>query len=183
MSMKKILLGSIASVFVFTACVSNANAGVKEQPCGIKPYMAVRAGYSMLDNHIDKNTWDASLAVGTKMDAFRVEGEYTYRGEIKGRYKGERHKLGAQSLLINGYYDIDMDSAFTPFINASLGMSRLHEKKGHKSDNLYRAVWGGGAGVAYNMTQDISFDLGYRFLDLGDKVKSNEFYGGVRFAF
>ena len=183
MSMKKILLGSIASVFVFTACVSDANAGYKEEPCGIKPYMAVRGGLAMIKNHIDKNAWDASLAVGTKMDAVRVEGEYTYRGEVKGRKSGVEHKIGAQTLLLNGYYDIDMNSAFTPFVNLSVGASRLHEKKGIKSKNEYRATWGGGVGVGYNFAKDMAFDVGYRFLDLGDSVKSNEFYGGIRWSF
>ena len=90
-------------------------ADVKEQPCGVKPYMAVRGGLAMIKDHIDKNAWDASLAVGTKMDAFRIEGEYTYRGEVKGHHAGLERKIGAQTLLLNGYYDIDLNSAFTPF--------------------------------------------------------------------
>lgn len=183
MSMKKILLGSIASVFVFTACVSNANASVKEQPCGVKPYMAVRGGLAMIKDHIDKNAWDASLAVGTKMDAFRIEGEYTYRGEVKGHHAGLERKIGAQTLLLNGYYDIDLNSAFTPFVNLNVGASRLHEKNGSKSKNNYRMTWGGGVGVGYNFAKDMAFDVGYRFLDLGADIKSNEFYGGIRWSF
>jgi hypothetical protein len=54
MLLKKILLGTVASTIALSAFVSSAKA---QEPCGNRPYMAVRTGLAMLKNHIDKNAW------------------------------------------------------------------------------------------------------------------------------
>lgn len=178
---KKILLGTVASVIALTSAVSSAKA---QTPCGDRPYIAIRSGLAMLKNHIDKNTWDVGAAAGMQLNAFRAEFEYTYRGTIKGDYVGGKHEVGAMSMMVNGYYDMYMGSALHPFINLGIGASRLELKDvGVANHTDFKFSWGGGIGVGYDISQNITFDLGYRFLDLGKEVKSNEFYGGLRFAF
>ena len=181
MLLKKILLGTVASAFALSAFVSTANA---QEPCGNRPYVAVRTGLSMLKNHIDKNAWNMSAAVGMQLNAFRTEFEYTYRDGIEGRYIGAKHKVDTMSMMVNGYYDIQTGHALKPFVNLGIGASRLKLKDvGVRSDTDYKFSWGGGAGLSYDLSQNITFDLGYRFMDLGKEIKSNEFYGGLRFAF
>lgn len=181
MLLKKILLGTVASAFALSAFVSPAKA---QDPCGDRPYMAVRAGLSMINNHVDKNTWNASIAAGMQLNQFRTELEYIYRDGVEGRHKGIKHKIDSMSLLLNGYYDIQMGSSLHPFVNLSIGASRLELKEvGAGSNTDTKFSWGGGVGVGYDITQNVTFDLGYRFLNLGKEIKSNEFYGGLRFAF
>lgn len=179
MFLKKVLLGTVASVIALSAFSSDAKA---QDPCGDRPYMAVRTGLSMLKNHIDKNTWDIGVAAGMRLNQIRTEFEYTYRGEIKGDYAGTKHKIDAMSMLVNMYYDIHTGSALHPFVNLGIGASRL-ELKDESSHTDFKFSWGGGAGVSYDLSQNVTFDLGYRFLDLGKEIKANEFYGGLRFAF
>ncbi|MBR1777818.1 MAG: porin family protein [Alphaproteobacteria bacterium] len=181
MLLKKVLLGTVASALALSAFVSTAKA---QTPCGDRPYVAVRTGLAMLKNHIDKNAWEGGAAVGMQLNEFRAELEYTYRDGIEGDYIGAKHKVDTMSLMVNGYYDIQTGSALHPFVNLGIGASRIKIKDvGISSDSYNKFSWGGGVGVGYDLSKNITFDLGYRFLDLGKEIKSNEFYGGLRFAF
>ena len=181
MLLKKVLFGTAVSVIAFSACASAAKA---QEPCGDRPYVAVRTGIAMLKNHIDKNAWEGSAALGMQLNEIRTELEYTYRNKIEGDYIGAKHKVDTMSLMVNGYYDIQTGTALRPFINLAVGASRLKIKDvGVSSKTDYKFSWGGGVGVGYDISKDITFDVGYRFQDLGKQIKSNEFYGGLRFAF
>lgn len=181
MLLKKVFLGTVASAIVLTACVSTAKA---QEPCGDRPYVAVRTGLAMIKNHIDKNAWEGSAAVGMQMNSFRTELEYTYRDKIEGHHHDAKHKVDTMSLMVNGYYDIDTGTAMTPYVNLGIGASRLKLREIDVSSKTdYKFSWGGGVGVGYEITKDMTFDVGYRFLDLGKEIKSNEFYGGLRFSF
>ena len=181
MLLKKVLFGTAVSVIAFSACASAAKA---QEPCGDRPYVAVRTGIAMLKNHIDKNAWEGSAALGMQLNEIRTELEYTYRNKIEGDYIGAKHKVDTMSLMVNGYYDIQTGTALRPFINLAVGASRLKIKDvGVSSKTDYKFSWGGGVGVGYDITKDITFDVGCRFQDLGKQIKSNEFYGGLRFAF
>lgn len=181
MFLKKILLGTVASAVALSTLTVPAKA---QTPCGDRPYMALRTGLSMLKNHIHKNTWEGGVAAGMQLNQFRTELEYTYREGIKGQAMGGEHKIDTMSMMLNGYYDIRMDSALYPFISLGIGASKLKvDDVGAGTHRDYKFSWGGGAGIAYDISQNVSVDLGYRFLDLGREIKSNEFYGGLRFAF
>ena len=159
-------------------------------------YAAIRGGITNSNlNDIDDsatttaavdfdNVWMMSGAIGYRYSYFRAELEYTYRNKIEGDYIGAKHKVDTMSMMINGYYDIDTGMALRPFVNLAIGASRLKIKDvGVSSKTDYKFSWGGGVGVGYDITKDITFDVGYRFQDLGKQIKSNEFYGGLRFAF
>ena len=119
-----------------------------------------------------------------QLNSFRTEFEYTFRGGIKGNAMGGEHKLETMSMLVNGYYDMYTGSSFHPYLNLGIGASRLYQKDGGiNSHTDFKFSWGGGVGLGFDITRDTTFDLGYRFLDLGREVKSNEFYAGLRFAF
>ena len=181
MLLKKALLRTVVSVIALSTIATAAKA---QDPCGDRPYIAIRSGLSMLKNHIDKNAWEGGLAAGMQLNQFRAEFEYTYRDKIKGNAMGGDHKLETMSMLVNGYYDMKMGSSLYPFINLGIGASRLRQKDiGVANHTDYKFSWGGGVGMGYDITQSMTVDLGYRFLDLGKQVKSNEFYAGLRFSF
>lgn len=181
MLLKKALLGAVASAVTLSVMTSAAEA---QTPCGDRPYIAVRTGLSMLKNHIHKNAWEGGIAAGMQLNSFRTELEYMYREGIKGNSMGTDHKIDTMSMLFNVFYDMHTGSSLYPYINLSAGVTKLKtDQVGVATHRDYKMTWGGGAGMAWDMTQSVTLDVGYRFLDLGRNVKSNEFYGGLRFAF
>lgn len=202
MSLRKVLLGGIASAMIFSVCAvpayaqtmrtgDNSKGSVDkkiETPCErernrLRPYVALRSGMSMQKNHIDKNVWANSGAIGMQYEDFRGEVEYTYRDKMRGMYVGDVHKVGTQSLMFNAYYDVPTGMALRPFINAGIGMSKITTEIPFMKDSTNKFSWSVGAGAAYEITNRFAFDVGYRFIDIGDDVKTNEFYGGIRYAF
>lgn len=150
-----------------------------------------------------RNTTDSGLPV-------RVEFEYATRGNTSSEWNasyGARQDLKAtwqvQTFQVNGYYDIDTGSAFTPYIGAGLGASAIYESmtsgaanaRHTSSDTTMGFAWNVGAGVAYSFTDNVALDVGYRFAGFGNgSVKhrgnevenymtANEFMAGVRFSF
>jgi Opacity protein and related surface antigens len=125
----------------------------------------------------------------------RVEAEYIYHGEGQfgkgpsivnaldnaGNYvASQKFKIKAHSLMVNGFYDINMDSAFTPYIGGGIGMAylksaytssfRVNGNEGHRvstSSNDWSFAWNIGGGVSYALDNQMSLDFGYRYYDLG----------------
>ena len=84
------------------------------------------------------------------------------------------NKVKAESLMLNSYYDFKNTSKFTPYISAGVGVTRVKNESTDiefpdysfsKSDNHF--TWSAGVGVAYNVTNDVSLDLSYRYVDAG----------------
>ena len=159
----------------------------------------------------------------------RTEVEFYGRGNAESKYRlsywesaggaefdDAQNKLSVNTLMLNAYYDFRNSSAFTPWISAGLGYARVHHKTSYiYTDNspagseVYSAsaskyennpAWSPGAGVKYDVTQDFSLDLSYRYLDAGDStltykdedgakykssvdVRSNEFMLGATYNF
>lgn len=128
-------------------------------------------------------------------------------GNIEG-YVEAKGTWGLQTLLANMYLDFHNDTPFTPYVGAGLGMgfvsttySLTGEVKGvgkweySKSQTNTVFAWNVGAGCSYAFSENISADLGYRYLGLGEnKVKflgediktahnAHEFSLGLRFTF
>lgn len=103
-------------------------------------------------------------------------GGYTAKADLKGTW-------GVQTLLANMYLDFHNDTAFTPYIGAGVGMGFITTKysvdgkvnsatqswSGSVSKNQLNTVlaWNVGAGCSYAFSENVSADLGYRYLGLG----------------
>lgn len=163
------------------------------------------------------NTVGAGIAVGLNLREFtdvgapiRVEFEYASRGKLQSEWNGDlgnRERVKAawqvQTFLINGYWDIDTGTAFTPYIGAGLGTSYIYESmtsgpsnaRHSTDDHNWGFAWNVGAGVAYAFTESVALDLAYRFAGFGESslkhnggtvnnyMTANEFMAGVRFSF
>lgn len=145
----------------------------------------------------------------------RVELEYGYNGKAKldGRsfspnvhYKSD---IKSQFLMANVYYDFDLDSDWTPYVGAGLGYARVkadnHVSYGNETSSLSKSsgnfAWNLTAGITYDMTENLSIDASYRYMDYGkaktsgnlefgaqkyrahsdSKVRSNELNLGIRY--
>lgn len=103
-------------------------------------------------------------------------------------YAGNEVKL--TTLMANVYYDFYNDSDFTPYVSAGIGYGKVKhttktslEEVNHTngarsteywsmSKNANKFAWSLGVGVQYALNNDVSLDLGYKFIDAGT-VKSS----------
>lgn len=163
------------------------------------------------------NSLGGGIAVGLHMRnmtessvPMRFEFEYATRGNTRSEWNAglnNRQDLKAtwqvQTFQVNGYWDIDTGSAFTPYVGAGLGASAIYESmtsgaandRHTSSDTTMGFAWNVGAGVAYSFTESVAMDVGYRFAGFGNgSVKhrgsqvenymtANEFMAGLRFSF
>ncbi len=117
----------------------------------------------------------------------RAEVEYAYRTDFN--YNPNPNFVNAalpskstnsvttQTLLVNGFYDFDTGTKFTPFVGAGIGAAFLNTStKGtvistgateNVSNSRTNFAWSVGAGVNYAIDTHWSADLAYRYLDLG----------------
>ena len=166
-----------------------------------------------------QHVWGTSFAAGVANGAIRTEIEWhrntaarlsntrvrTYFGEAEA--DGNKTKIKTNAILLNAYYDFDMGSAFTPYIGAGIGygktkiaMARYEDEWLTKRTTSHTNItWQIGAGVAYALNDNVSVDVGYRYIDYGkfDKkfiadgfvsrnsfqVTENELYAGIRYSF
>ena len=165
---KTLLLAGVA------ACLFSANANAFDAT----PYVSAKLRYSDMSTDVseedvkldvDDKVFGGSVVAGvsTKVNggAVRAELEYNKNADAKKtHYSLINMEIESQSLMINGYYDIDTGSKLTPYV---------------------------GAGVGYALNDNVSLDAGYRYVDYGDftedgtklETSAHELYVGARYAF
>jgi len=202
--MRKILL--LASVACFTASSASAFE--------FNPYVAAKAKYAFERNEVkitgtfegkDKlndDVWGGSLALGTIYHVmngdFRFELEYTQNADAK----KENAKVKTQGVLFNVYYDFNLEAPIPvkPYVGAGLGWGHAELEgaaKKVKDDGVSMQI---GGGVSYKVSEQVAFDLGYRYITYGDfdeeyrvpgllyekyeyKPRAHEILLGVRYEF
>ncbi len=117
------------------------------------------------------------------------------RGDITAGYRklkvgGEPIEADVWEAMANAYYDIGNFSGVTPYVGAGLGMANLDYKVGYKDAdtgkniidgrNTTRLQWALMAGAAIDVTENIKFDLGYRYARISSGDAANE--GGNTYA-
>lgn len=131
---------------------------------------------------------------------FRAEGEYawqkndldqvSYNNSFGNFREGD---LKVQSLMVNGYYDVDTSSQWVPFIGAGIGWAKVDLNTPALSlgdnDNVFAYQFM--AGVSYLIDDQWAIDAQYRFFGTQDatiqdadfSVNSNNLMVGVRYSF
>lgn len=154
--------------------------------------------------NFDKGVWGVSVAggVSTKVagGAIRTELELNVKQDAKKTNGSDKLKMKNDSLMMNAYYDIDTNTAFTPYVGGGIGYARLKgsvdSRFGELSKSSDEFAWQLGAGVAYALNDNVSLDLGYRYSDFGSvekeylpdrnykaDVDAHEFLFGARYTF
>ena len=130
--------------------------------------------------------WAIGVALGVSMESYRLEGEFEYRSsdaEASGASGDET--LKTLSLMANGYYDFQTDSAFTPYIGAGIGFAK-HDI-GDEDDTVF--AYQGTIGAAYAIGPTTDLDFAYRYFATADpdfggielEYDSHNFSVGLRF--
>lgn len=124
---------------------------------------------------------------------FDATGEYRARASFHGidldnNFNASNQYAGHKSewlFLANGYVDLGTHRGFTPYVGAGVGVTEItldnftdtNERTGgfHWSDDNseWNLAWALHAGFSYEISHDLTFDLGYRYTYLGDGKTGN----------
>lgn len=155
------LLAANANAFEFNQYISAKGAFVKmENDADINSHYSFSGTNhhynKILDNTHKDDVWGIRLAYGAatpvKYGKLRGELEFGWNDDAKDSSTNAfkvitpttvkaSTETSVYSAMLNIYYDIDTGTKFTPYV---------------------------GAGVSYAMTENISFDAGYRYTDYGN---------------
>jgi opacity protein-like surface antigen len=148
-------------------------------------------------------------AIGYDFGRFRFEGEFGYRSnefkemkdiELNGLPLGNLDAdgdLDAFLFMVNGFYDFDTGTKFTPYLGGGIGFASLEINdisiagiiNGDEDDSVFAYQLAGGVG--YEITEQIVVDLSYRFVATADpdfgtiesEYHSHTLMAGIRFFF
>jgi opacity protein-like surface antigen len=165
------------------------------------------------------NSWmgGAGLGCGSGSRGIRGELMFDWHGDrdLKGTLAaplGGTMSSGVKSytLMFNGYYDLGSYRGFVPYVGAGVGLA--HNQMDAVSftalpnviggDDRWSLAWSLMTGVGYQVSDRVTLDLGYRYIDMGkaqsgtidnlgfsnprvriDDIAAHEFKVGLRFAF
>ena len=198
----------IACSFLVFIVSSNAMAGNIYLNGNLGAFWLNDSDLSQSDGTQGKAEYDTGFgitgALGYDFGMFRVEGEVGYR-------KSDYDKVGASEqtkvdaggdvtnwdFMVNGYFDIENDSPFTPYVGAGIGAAILDSSavnagginmsSGDDTVFAYQAI----AGVAYTFAQAWMVQAEYRFFGTEDPTYSNteseymahNLFVGIRYNF
>ena len=203
--MKKILI----SLLVAASCTTPALAQAAT------PYLSASAGLGSMNNSsldgesnaIDFNSGFAfNGAAGLEGENTRIEFAVghqvndvdTIYGISPGRY-GLNLNFSIRTLMANGYVDIPTkNEGFTPYFMAGVGFADVNAKF---SENISSGIsvsfsntvfaWQIGTGVGIKAWDNVTVDLGYRYLtpsevtifNVKHSLSSSNFLTGIRYSF
>jgi opacity protein-like surface antigen len=102
---------------------------------------------------------------------------YKLNDNIDGTTRTE--KIKSTTLMVNGYYDIYNFGPITPYISAGIGIARnkagtlnvnnptLAVNTSYNSKTINNFAWQIGAGASIKATEQVDFDLDYKFINMG----------------
>lgn len=128
---------------------------------------AIGTSGSDFDSH-----WSGSAGAGYHFtDYLRADITVEY---TKGSFAGS----GTQTFrswggMVNGYFDLGTFAGFTPYLGGGAGYVNVDwhnftdaTSTTHPGLNDWRFAWQLSAGVAYSITKNLRFDVGYRYMDV-----------------
>ncbi|MBC8524237.1 MAG: porin family protein [Chlorobium phaeobacteroides] len=190
-------------VFLFSSPLAHAAA----------PYASLSAGLGFLTNSSAddgvvkvEDVWGFNTgylvngAVGLDGDMYRVEAAIGYQSnsidtllgiEIPGDWNW---RVSILSFMANGYLDIESEgSTVTPYLTAGAGIANVSFNDGITSDDDTVFAYQLGAGIGFEVSEDTTVDVGYRYFATSDvdpggygvdySMASHNAVVGVRFAF
>lgn len=137
-----------------------------------------------------RNTPTLGLGGGYKYKWFRADATLDYG--VHARFQGDTAttagyytaKIDSFTLLANVYFDLGNWGGFTPYVGVGAGTTNLRT---HEYSNLtvvtgsgvepttrWNLSWAYMGGVSYQYSPNLVFDIGYRYLKLGDAVSGTE---------
>lgn len=176
-------------------------AGIASTPAIAKPYISGSVGLGIpgtwkeVDYLPDPHSkFDSAVAlngaVGYNFGTYRLEAALGYENH---NYKDESSAdASILTVMANGYYDIDTNSKIIPYLMAGAGLADVNVSW-WTANSSTSFVWQVGAGVGFKIDDNVTFDLGYRYIrpeglecpeDRNDvSWSSQHIMAGVRYQF
>ena len=199
------------------AGVATALFAMNANAVELNPYVGAKLRYVDLSTDVeladtfsvDDKVMGGSIAVGasfnTNNGTVRAELEYNKNEDAEKPHSMTvigsgvdfegKFKVETQSVMLNGYYDIKTDTKLTPYVGAGIGFAKtkamLSALGASDSIDDNRFAWQLGVGVGYMVTDNVTVDAGYRYVDYGDiseegvdvETTAHELYVGARYSF
>ncbi len=171
---------------------NNKYGGSGGPPSNVFPYAT--SGHDQMRDEKMGGAADIGVGVGYKFNDYLrtdltldYETPAKFRGSLwcetscgsTGYFNTERAKIDAWSALANVYADLGDFHGIKPYVGAGAGVSYLTTSSVQSSnkdtsgpnprgDSKWNFAWALMAGVEYPLSDRLSLDLGYRYLNLGD---------------
>ena len=115
---------------------------------------------------------------------FKTDLMLQFRDHKTKKDKNITDKLTVKSYaaMLNGYLTAHNDTIFTPYLLAGVGLGHNTTKHGSTKMKKTNFIWNVGLGAQAKVAEQVSVDLGYRYVNLGklgskDKIKAKELKG------
>ena len=205
---KTLLLAGIASLVAFNASATEylpyvaarfARVEVKNDAYQYTIFEGNNTRYDVVNDKINDDQFGYRFAAGVMVplcgglaESVRAELEYGLINKTHNNGNWSMWNIAStwemqskiQTLFANFYYDLNTDTAVTPYFGFGLGYARINEKAGvsipvpgmnapvtekakGSEDNF---AWNVGVGVSVNLTYNIDVEVGYRYTDYGKMV-------------
>jgi opacity protein-like surface antigen len=148
---------------------------IHQAPSGFRDGAGAMSGEDLED------TGTIGVGVGYRFnDYFRMDGtvDYAFQAGVRGDVPGgsvESAELDAFAGLVNAYVDLGTYGGLTPYVGGGVGAALLRTRDAsssisgaHPGDNRWNVAWALMAGVGYDLGNQVSLDLNYRYSDFGD---------------
>jgi opacity protein-like surface antigen len=127
--------------------------------------------------------YNASVALGYQYgNGWRTEGEYVFKknaeytsGSTTFAGSFNHHHVAAQRLMLNAYRDYPLGHDFSVYATLGLGVAKVKSSgwqgttaRDYASNTQTNLAYAVGAGLAYSPIEQVTVDLGYRYIDMGD---------------
>ena len=181
-----------------SSTTSGLNLGGIRQYVGVQIVDAPSTKFTDIDNgkYSASKYFGAALNYGLKIDRFRTEIEAKFTNVSKySEYESTPYYYSAMStefsymnFMLNGYLDTKIYNKLSGFVMAGIGTERVYMNGeivdsggyGFYAMNLnqkkYSFAYQLGLGVTYDLTQNTSMDLGYRYIDVAKNVYDLKFH-------
>jgi opacity protein-like surface antigen len=86
------------------------------------------------------------------------------------------------TLMVNGYYDIEIHKKWRPYLGAGIGAANILVDTPGDQDDAYAIAYKLGGGLALDLSRRVSLDLGYMYLFTSDfslTIPDGEFVEGI----
>jgi len=112
-------------------------------------------------------------AFGYNFGSARLEAAVGYQSHDLSDFTDDVSLL---TLMANAYYDIDIDSSVRPYIMGGVGMANADTSWQDDDETVF--AWQVGAGLGFEIADNTTLDLGYRYLKPNDF--DNDFAGKIK---
>lgn len=145
-----------------------------------------------------QNTGIFDVGIGAVVDEqIRLEGMLTYRSPMQidgqnGASNTISGEVGSISAMVNLYYDLEEihewigTDAITPYVGVGVGISMLDTDSlsitggtSERGVQVYNLTYAAMAGLTSKISDSISLDTGYRFMNLGQFEQDGTFSNGT----